>query len=121
MQPGPCLSYNRSPIQAMAVIHNQSTSCQAHICVLQEPFMGDLAFDGGLRPPKLPYPSSGSREAVQDITSLPDKNVDSRAASGRPRPTALPLRPSAPTAEPRGKGGVIPAAVALSLEACTCC
>lgn len=84
----------------------------------------DFAFDGDLSPPKLPSSSSGFREAIQGITSLPEKQYDSNKASGRPRPAALPLRPSAPAAEPRGRGeGSIPAAAgaAVGAEVCTCC
>ena len=65
----------------------------------------DFAFDGELSPPKLPSSSSGFHEAIQGITSLPDKRLDPMKASGRPRPAAAPQRPSAIPAEPRGKGG----------------
>ena len=78
----------------------------------------DFAFDGELSPPKLPSSSSGFHEAIQGITSLPDKRPDPMRASGRPRPAAAPQRPSATPAEPRGKGGACVLPCGCCMPAC---
>ena len=75
---------------------------------MQESFLGgpqnmDFPFDGDLSPSGLPATNSGFRDAIQGMTSLPQKISDPDKAN-RPRPAALPQRPSAAPAEPRGKG-----------------
>ncbi len=74
----------------------------------QESFLGgpqsmDFPFDGDLSPSGLPASNSGFRDAIQGMTSLPQKISDPDKAN-RPRPAALHQRPSAAPAEPRGKG-----------------